>query len=54
MQVQDLKVLLASSSSATNLPVKEWVMAEEECTNATQKATAKSKTCKVRNDACKD
>ena len=27
-------------------------MAEEACTNATQKATARSKTCKVRNDAC--
>ncbi|CAE7565862.1 unnamed protein product [Symbiodinium sp. CCMP2456] len=34
--------------------VHEWVMAEEECTNATQKATARSKTCKVRNDGWKD
>ncbi|CAE7241285.1 unnamed protein product [Symbiodinium microadriaticum] len=34
--------------------VHEWVMAEEACTNATQKATARSKTCKVRNEGWKD
>ncbi|CAE7714125.1 unnamed protein product, partial [Symbiodinium necroappetens] len=34
--------------------VHEWVMAEEACTNAMQKATARSKTCKVRNEGWKD